>query len=245
MDAILQALQSIGIIPKQKILSPLPASTSPGGYNDPTQQGLNYYYQREAFNDRMAQLPQSQLVKPQTVTPTPTQPQGFDLGAIGQAIKTINSPNQTAQAQDMPQYSKGFVMSTPDKYIPVIDSAANNNNIPQSILSAALNQESGFNPDVISGKKPSSTGAQGIAQFMPETAKGMGINPLDTTQAINGMAKLLASYKNRFGSWDLALAAYNAGPGAVQQYKGIPPYPETQNYVKNIMQNAKTTFRRK
>ena len=82
----------------------------------------------------------------------------------------------------------------------------------------------------------SPAGAQGIAQFMPATARGMGVSdPFDPAQAIPAAARLLSGHVRGFGSVPLALAAYNAGPGAVQRYGGIPPYPETQAYVARIL----------
>lgn len=102
--------------------------------------------------------------------------------------------------------------------------------VPANLLYCLLNQESGFNPDSVS-----KAGAVGIAQFIPETAASMGIDPTDPQQAIKGAARLLRMEYDNFGSWELALAAYNAGGRAVSKYNGIPPYPETQNYVESIM----------
>lgn len=121
-------------------------------------------------------------------------------------------------------------VTIPAQYVSAIQSAAANNGIPASLLAALVSHESGFNPSAIS-----SAGAQGIAQFMPATAAGMGVNPFDPTQAINGAAKLLGAYTSRFGSYADALAAYNAGPTAVVRYGGIPPYPETQAYVPTVL----------
>lgn len=131
--------------------------------------------------------------------------------------------------------SPGFVEGTPDWLKPLIQKASALHNIPTALLSALLKQESGFNPKAVSP-----VGAQGIAQFMPATARGMGINPLDPEQAVTGAAKYLRQSWDKFGKPELALAAYNAGGGAVSQYGGIPPYKETQNYVKNIMSMAGT-----
>ena len=101
--------------------------------------------------------------------------------------------------------------------------------LPTGLLSAVAKQESGYDP---SAKSPA--GALGLMQFMPATARGMGIDPLDPAQAIDGAGKYLAQHLEAFGSVDLALAAYNAGPGNVRKYGGIPPFTETQNYVKKI-----------
>ena len=125
-----------------------------------------------------------------------------------------------------------------NKYSSTIASAAKKHNVSVALLTALLEQESAFDEDVITGKRTSSAGAQGIAQFMPATAKQFGIDPLDPKQAIPAAAKYLKQNYDRFGSWDLALAAYNAGEGNVQKYGGIPPFKETQNYVKKIRSRA-------
>ncbi len=107
--------------------------------------------------------------------------------------------------------------------------------IDPRLVAAVAWAESGFDPDVVSCERASAAGALGIMQFMPGTARGMGIDPCDPAEAIPAGARYLLTQYERFGSWELALAAYNAGPGAVEQYGGIPPYPETQKYVPKIM----------
>lgn len=123
-----------------------------------------------------------------------------------------------------------YVPNTPEWVRPIIDRASQASGVPSLLLSALLKQESGFNPKAVS-----SAGAQGIAQFMPGTSQGMGVDPWDPESAIMGAARYLSNNYNQFGDWKLALAAYNAGPGNVRKYGGIPPFKETQNYVKNIM----------
>ncbi|MBE6003628.1 MAG: lytic transglycosylase domain-containing protein [Lachnospiraceae bacterium] len=104
--------------------------------------------------------------------------------------------------------------------------------VPERILKTVAKYESDFKTTAVS-----KAGAMGIMQLMPSTAKSLGVkDPFDPEQNIMGGAKLLASNLKEFGGdLSLALAAYNAGSGAVKKYNGIPPYKETQNYVKNIM----------
>jgi soluble lytic murein transglycosylase-like protein len=105
--------------------------------------------------------------------------------------------------------------------------------ISPSLLAAVASQESGFNPSAVS-----SAGAKGLMQFMPSTAAGLGVNPLDPASSIDGAARYLSSLTAQFGSTDLALAAYNSGAGTVRRYGGIPPYAETQNYVRAVDSKA-------
>jgi soluble lytic murein transglycosylase-like protein len=92
-------------------------------------------------------------------------------------------------------------------------------------------QESGFDPRAVS-----SAGAQGVMQLMPTTAQALGVkDPFDPAQSVAGGARLLKQLLTRYnGNTDLALAAYNAGPGAVDAHGGVPPFPETQQYVSRI-----------
>ena len=127
-------------------------------------------------------------------------------------------------------------VSVPSVYAGTIEQAAAANGIPPSLLAALVKHESEFEPTVVS-----SAGAEGIAQFMPTTAAGMGVDPFDPTSAINGAAQLLGRYTVQFGSYADALAAYDAGPSAVIRYGGIPPYAETQAYVPAVLAMAGLT----
>jgi hypothetical protein len=118
-------------------------------------------------------------------------------------------------------------------YANLFTQAANRYGVDASLLAAVASQESSFNASAVSP-----AGAQGLMQFMPATAKGLGVNPLDPNSAIDGAARYLSSLQKQFGSTELALAAYNAGPGTVSRYGGIPPYAETQNYVRAVMSKA-------
>ena len=108
--------------------------------------------------------------------------------------------------------------------------AARRHNIPEDLFLRLVRTESNFHPAAKSTK-----GALGLAQLMPHTARLLGVNPLDPGENLDGGARYLSQQYRRFGDWRLALAAYNAGPEAVERYRGIPPYAETQNYVKAIL----------
>jgi hypothetical protein len=103
--------------------------------------------------------------------------------------------------------------------------------VNEDIFLKLVGAESGWNPRAKSG-----AGAEGLVQLMPATAQGLGVsNPYDPVQSLTGGARYLSQQLKRFGSYDKALAAYNAGPGNVERYGGIPPFKETQNYVKKIL----------
>ncbi len=108
--------------------------------------------------------------------------------------------------------------------------AAERYNLPPGLLEAVAQVESGFDPNAVSP-----AGAQGLMQFMPATAASLGVNPLDPDSAIVGAARYLSSHLERFGTIEKALAAYNAGPGAVQRHGGVPPFTETQQYISKVL----------
>lgn len=113
----------------------------------------------------------------------------------------------------------------------MLQQAADAAGVDPRLLSAVAWTESGFNPTAESG-----AGAQGLMQLMPRTAQGLGVDPLDPSQALSGGARYLREQLDAFGGRpDLALAAYNAGPTAVRKHGGIPPYAETQAYVTRVL----------
>jgi hypothetical protein len=126
----------------------------------------------------------------------------------------------------------GLPSFVPPRFHDPIARAALRWNVPMNLLAAQLYAESNFNPFA-----QSPAGAQGIAQFMPGTARAYGLtDPFDAEKAIDAQARLMSDLLERFdGEAALALAAYNAGPGAVERYGGIPPYAETQAYVAKIL----------
>lgn len=117
-----------------------------------------------------------------------------------------------------------------EAFLPLFRAAGTRYGVDPALLSAVARAESGYDPSAVS-----SAGALGLMQIMPGTAAGLGVDPLDPAQAVDGAARYLAAQLERFGSVELALAAYNAGPGAVARHGGIPPYAETQNYVKRVL----------
>lgn len=122
-------------------------------------------------------------------------------------------------------------MATRQDYITYAIKEARAAGVDPDIFVRQIDMESGFNPRALSP-----AGAIGIAQFMPATAAGLGIDPWDPWQSLRGAARLMRSYLDRYAwSYELALAAYNAGPGAVAKYGGVPPYPETQKYIRAIL----------
>ncbi|MCB1312197.1 MAG: lytic transglycosylase domain-containing protein [Sedimentitalea sp.] len=124
---------------------------------------------------------------------------------------------------------QGYTGKYKGQYLAVAREAARKHAIPEDLFLRLVQQESGWNPHAKSHK-----GALGLAQLMPATARALGVDPHDPQQNLEGGARYLARQYREFGSWRLALAAYNAGPDAVKKHGGVPPYNETRNYVKSI-----------
>ena len=118
----------------------------------------------------------------------------------------------------------------------IIEKYAQKNNLDKSLVNAVIQVESNFN-----NKAVSPAGAQGLMQLMPLTAQNLGVdNPFNPEENISGGTKYLKNLISRYDSVELGLAAYNAGPANVNKYGGIPPYDETRNYVKKVMELQKT-----
>lgn len=150
-----------------------------------------------------------------------------DNGEFGNVLQQAidSSFSDSPQRTDVSQEIDDIVKEKADKY-----------NVDESLIKAIIKAESGFN-----SKAVSPAGAAGLMQLMPGTARGLGVNDVfDVNQNIEGGAKYLKGLLDRFdGDKKLALAAYNAGPNAVKKYGGVPPYRETQAYVKRVLDYEK------
>jgi soluble lytic murein transglycosylase-like protein len=191
----------------------------------------------EAVMSRVSQL-QAMLAAGNAPAPAPTSSSFSTALANASTTGTANTSLATGtQAATSTASATSTSSSLPagTPYAAEITAAAQANGIDPALLAGLIKQESGFNPNAGSG-----AGARGLTQLMPGTAAGLGVtNVLDPVQSINGGAKYLKQQLEAFGG-DVAkaLAAYNAGPGAVQRFGGIPPYSETQNYVRIVQANA-------
>ena len=170
-----------------------------------------------------------------------TAPQPASTANFAATLASASSPTATAAAAPATATLASTASTGPSAlpagtpYGAEITAAAQRNGLDPALLAGLIKQESGFNPNA-----GSPAGAQGLCQLMPGTARGLGVTDLhDPVQSIEGGAKYLAQQLKTFhGDIARALAAYNAGPGAVQRYGGVPPYAETQNYVRAVQANA-------
>jgi soluble lytic murein transglycosylase-like protein len=181
----------------------------------------------EAIGARIAEI----QAKTQALLGSPAP---ADPAAFGEAMATASAAPAGVGGMAAPAATGAVadVGTGPVPFSAEIDAAAARHGVDPALLKALIKQESGFDPNA-----RSPAGASGLTQLMPGTAASLGVtNPLDPKQAIEGGAKYLKQQLDRFGgSVEKALAAYNAGPGAVQKFGGVPPYAETQNYVKKVI----------
>jgi soluble lytic murein transglycosylase-like protein len=174
-----------------------------------------------------------------TATTNSSYPQtsNADFATALQAATTADVSGVASTATGYPAlgYGASSGSSESSEYDPLIEQAAARNGLDPAVLHGLIEQESGFDPNATS-----SAGATGLTQLMPGTASSMGVaNPLNPAESIEGGARYLGQLMRQFsGNTKDALAAYNAGPGAVQQYGGVPPYAETQSYVTKVLGNA-------
>jgi soluble lytic murein transglycosylase-like protein len=173
-----------------------------------------------------------------TTNSSSPQTSNADFATALQAATTADASGVAATATGYPALGYGASTvgsSESSAYDPLIEQAAARNGLDPAVLHGLIEQESGFDPNATS-----SAGATGLTQLMPSTASSMDVaNPLNPAESIEGGARYLGQLMRQFGgNTEDALAAYNAGPGAVQQYGGVPPYAETQSYVTKVLGNA-------
>ncbi len=167
-----------------------------------------------------------------TPSPNATSPNAATAPAPGTSAAPLTAAAPVEIPPAMGAATPATSNSSTSPYDAQIAQAASRYGIDPALLHGLIQQESGFDPNA-----QSSSGALGLTQLMPGTASSMGVsNPLDPEQSIEGGARYLSEMLSRFGgNTEDALAAYNAGPGAVSRYGGVPPYAETQEYVSKVM----------
>lgn len=158
------------------------------------------------------------------------------IATIEARLEDMKAPVRRVQRQsfasELQAASDGTAQVTPDRgaFDGIIREAAAANNLSPDLIHAVVRAESDYNP-----RCRSSAGAMGLMQLMPGTARALGVSdPWDPAQNVRGGARYLREQLDRFGDLTLALAAYNAGPGTVERYDGVPPYDETQTYVRRV-----------
>jgi soluble lytic murein transglycosylase-like protein len=142
---------------------------------------------------------------------------------------TPNAKKKKTDASD--DTAPAFTGNYKGEYLEVAKAAAAKHGVPEDLYLRLVQQESGWNPGAVSPK-----GAVGLAQLMPSTADHLGVDIDNPAENLDGGARYLRRMYDKFGSWRLALAAYNAGPGAVEEHDGVPPYDETTAYVLAILE---------
>lgn len=168
----------------------------------------------------------------QRIDPAPAPPASSFSDALASAMNTSDAPAQTAVAQESGSQVPAIV--PPAQIERLVDANAGTWQVDPALVKAIIANESGFDANATSR-----TGAQGLMQLEPGTAAGLGVtNAYDPIQNVWAGTRYIRGLLDRFhGDVQLAVAAYNAGPQAVEKYGGVPPYAETQSYVQNVLQS--------
>ncbi len=153
--------------------------------------------------------------------------------SLNSALEELQNTRQVEEIQ-VPPLNIDKTSANKSQILSMISQIADKHGVDQDLIKAVIKQESGFNT-----RAKSKAGAMGLMQLMPATAASLGVkDPFNPVQNVEGGTRYLKSMLDKYnGNIILALAAYNAGPGAVDKYDGVPPYKETQNYIRNILAN--------
>lgn len=206
---------------------------STGGQQAVQQRAMQLQNYVNNVNNPTVNIPNKVLTSDETIQPFQEVLKSTAQSQFGSLL--TNQPITNVQAQiSQPVELRDYAQTTKPQLLSMVSQISKRHGVDEKLVKAVIQQESGFNP-----KATSHCGARGLMQLMPSTAKTLGVkdsyNPVQNVDGgVRHLKWLLSKYN---GNVILALAAYNAGSGAVDKYDGVPPYAETQNYVKSILKN--------